>query len=82
MVPACLCDAAVCCDKAVSVALRQWPDVNGSLSADGSALLRHPSHNLGVAMATPSGLVVRLLLTANRRQAAARSAMQCEVIWK
>ncbi|CAL8463419.1 g2953 [Coccomyxa elongata] len=44
--------------KAVSVALRQWPDVNGSLSADGSALLQHPSHNLGVAMATPSGLVV------------------------
>ncbi|BDA48716.1 Lipoamide acyltransferase component of branched-chain alpha-keto acid dehydrogenase complex [Coccomyxa sp. Obi] len=44
--------------KAVSVALRQWPDVNGSLSTDGSALLRHPSHNLGVAMATPSGLVV------------------------
>ncbi|EIE27558.1 hypothetical protein COCSUDRAFT_55557 [Coccomyxa subellipsoidea C-169] len=44
--------------KAVSVAMRQWPDINGSLSADGTSLLQHHSHNLGVAMATPSGLVV------------------------
>ncbi len=67
VVPGCLCECVVCCDKAVSVALRQWPDVNGSLSADSSALLRHPCHNLGVAMATPSGLVVRLLLPAKLR---------------
>ena len=41
------------------MALREWPDVNSSLSADGHSLIRHHSHNLGVAMATPSGLVVR-----------------------
>ena len=45
--------------QAVSVALREWPDVNASLGEDGQSLLRHHAHNLGVAMATPSGLVVR-----------------------
>ena len=45
--------------QAVSVALREWPDVNASLGGDGRSLLRHHAHNLGVAMATPSGLVVR-----------------------
>ena len=54
------CRTSGCCPaaQAVSVALREWPDVNASLSADGHSLLRHHSHNLGVAMATPSGLVV------------------------
>ncbi len=45
--------------QAVSVALQEWPDVNASLAEDGTSLLRHRAHNLGVAMATPLGLVVR-----------------------
>jgi pyruvate/2-oxoglutarate dehydrogenase complex dihydrolipoamide acyltransferase (E2) component len=46
--------------QSVSLALREWPDVNSSLSLDGMQLLRHAEHNLGVAMATPKGLVVSL----------------------
>ena len=38
--------------------LREYPDVNASLAADGEALLQHGDHNLGVAMDTPAGLVV------------------------
>ena len=41
------------------MALAKFPVLNSSLRADGEALLQHAAHNIGVAMATPSGLVVR-----------------------
>jgi len=44
--------------KALSVMLASHPTLNASLSSDASELLLHGSHNVGVAMATPSGLVV------------------------
>jgi len=44
--------------KAASAALADFPALNCQLSADERELLRRRSHNLGVAIATPSGLVV------------------------
>ena len=44
--------------KAASLALSEFPALNSQLSADGSELLRFASHNIGVAVATPTGLVV------------------------
>eukprot|EP00884_Botryococcus_braunii_P011108 jgi/Botrbrau1/1999/Bobra.0052s0040.1 len=44
--------------KAISVALRQFPEVNSSLAEDASSLRVHASHNVGIAMDTPAGLVV------------------------
>ena len=41
------------------MALLDWPLLNSSLSEDGTAVIQHAAHNLGVAMATPLGLVVR-----------------------
>ena len=45
------------------MALANFPVLNSSLSADGEALLQHAAHNIGIAMATPSGLVVRPALS-------------------
>ena len=44
--------------QALSVALEEFPIVNSSLNSKADALLQHSAHNIGVAMATPSGLVV------------------------
>lgn len=44
--------------KAISIALQGFPDINGRLSDDESEILQYKNHNLGVAMATPGGLVV------------------------
>lgn len=44
--------------KAISVALQGFPEINSMLSDDESEILQHKHHNLGVAMATPGGLVV------------------------
>lgn len=44
--------------KAASLALTDFPALNSQLSADANNLLRFPSHNIGVAVATPAGLVV------------------------
>ncbi|KAK9812622.1 hypothetical protein WJX72_000756 [[Myrmecia] bisecta] len=44
--------------KAMSMALQDFPGINSSLSPDQTHLLHHASHNIGVAMATPTGLVV------------------------
>ncbi len=41
------------------MALADFPLLNSSLRADGEALVQHAAHNIGVAMATPSGLVAR-----------------------
>ncbi|GMH33657.1 hypothetical protein BSKO_01491 [Bryopsis sp. KO-2023] len=44
--------------KAISVALHEYPDMNSSLDENQRDIVQHLHHNLGVAMATPSGLVV------------------------
>lgn len=44
--------------KAAALALREFPNVNASLTPDQAAVLQHRRANLGVAMATPHGLAV------------------------
>ena len=44
--------------KALSLALLDFPRVNASFGADGSSVVIKRHHNIGVAMATPNGLVV------------------------
>ncbi len=44
--------------QALSESLKQFPEVNSSLASDGASLVQHGSHNIGIAMATPNGLVV------------------------
>lgn len=44
--------------KAATLALQEYPGVNASLSPDQSAIIQHGTVNLGIAMATPHGLVV------------------------
>ena len=45
--------------QALCRVLAQFPDVNASLQTDRRAIIRHRDHNIGVAMATHTGLVVR-----------------------
>ena len=40
------------------MALTKYPVLNSSLSPDGSEIIYHNAHNIGVAMDTPRGLVV------------------------
>jgi len=44
--------------KAASIALRDFAILNSSLSADESEIIYKASHNIGLAMDTPNGLVV------------------------
>jgi 2-oxoisovalerate dehydrogenase E2 component (dihydrolipoyl transacylase) len=44
--------------KAASLALSEFPILNSSLSPDLSQIVYHGSHNIGVAMDTPAGLLV------------------------
>lgn len=44
--------------KAVTVVLREMPEFNSSLSADGQSLILKKYFNIGVAVDTPQGLVV------------------------
>jgi len=44
--------------KAASVALEEAPLLNSSISADESEIIFHASHNIGIAMDTPRGLLV------------------------
>ena len=47
--------------KAVVVALKQHPEFNASLSADGESLVLKQYFHIGVAVDTPSGLVVPVI---------------------
>ncbi|EFC48345.1 dihydrolipoamide branched chain transacylase E2 [Naegleria gruberi] len=44
--------------KAVSLALKEYPVLNSSLSEDESEIIYKGEHNIGVAMDTPNGLLV------------------------
>lgn len=44
--------------KATSLALADFPLLNSSISADGTEIIFKASHNIGIAMDTPSGLLV------------------------
>lgn len=44
--------------KTLSLAISRHPIINSSLAPGEQELLLHPSHNIGIAMATPQGLVV------------------------
>jgi len=44
--------------KATSLALKQYPILNSSVNADVTGLIYKSSHNLGLAMDTPNGLIV------------------------
>lgn len=44
--------------KACSLGLKKYPVLNASLSADHSEVIYHGSHNIGIAVDTPTGLVV------------------------
>ncbi|MBV1913343.1 MAG: dihydrolipoyllysine-residue acetyltransferase [Cycloclasticus sp.] len=44
--------------KALVAALKEFPQFNASLSADGNSLIYKKYYNIGIAVATPNGLVV------------------------
>ena len=44
--------------KATSLALKQYPILNSSVNTDVTSLIYKSSHNLGLAMDTPQGLIV------------------------
>lgn len=48
--------------QAISVALQSFPEVNSRLADDGNSLRLLGSHNVGIAMDTPRGLVVRVMV--------------------
>jgi pyruvate dehydrogenase E2 component (dihydrolipoamide acetyltransferase) len=47
--------------KALTTALRQFPNFNASLSADGESLVLKKYFNIGIAVDTPNGLVVPVI---------------------
>jgi pyruvate dehydrogenase E2 component (dihydrolipoamide acetyltransferase) len=53
--------------KAVVVALKQYPNFNASLSADGESLVLKEYFNIGVAVDTPLGLVVPVIRDVDKK---------------
>ncbi len=53
--------------KAAVVALKQFPEFNASLSADGESLVLKGYFHIGVAVDTPNGLVVPVIRDADRK---------------
>jgi pyruvate dehydrogenase E2 component (dihydrolipoamide acetyltransferase) len=53
--------------KAVVVALKQYPNFNASLSADGENLILKQYFHVGVAVDTPLGLVVPVIRDAEKK---------------
>jgi len=53
--------------KAVAAALRQFPEFNASLSADGETLVLKKYFHVGVAVDTPNGLVVPVIRDVERK---------------
>lgn len=44
--------------KATSLALRQFPELNATVDAEATEIIQRGSHNIGIAMDTPRGLIV------------------------
>lgn len=53
--------------KASVVALKQFPEFNASLSADGESLVLKSYHHIGVAVDTPNGLVVPVIRDVDKK---------------
>jgi pyruvate dehydrogenase E2 component (dihydrolipoamide acetyltransferase) len=53
--------------KAAVVALKQYPEFNASLSADGESLVLKQYYHIGIAVDTPNGLVVPVIRDADKR---------------
>ena len=63
--------------QALCRVLAQFPDVNASLQSDRRAIIRHKHHNIGVAMATHTGLVVRPSIAASSVTEAQQWGCRC-----
>ena len=69
--------------RAVALALRQHPGVNASYSAaDGGATLLHRRVNVGIAVASPAGLVVPVVPDADRASVSTISAVARRLVEK
>jgi pyruvate dehydrogenase E2 component (dihydrolipoamide acetyltransferase) len=53
--------------KAVARALEKYPNMNSSLSEDGASLILKKFINIGIAVATPNGLVVPVIKDVNKK---------------
>ncbi|MBU2871149.1 pyruvate dehydrogenase complex dihydrolipoyllysine-residue acetyltransferase [Colwellia sp. E2M01] len=53
--------------KAVARALEKFPNMNSSLSDDGASLILKKFINIGIAVATPGGLVVPVIKDVNKK---------------
>jgi len=53
--------------KAVVAALKQYPQFNSSMSADGESLIYKQYYNIGVAVDTPNGLVVPVIRDSDKK---------------
>ncbi len=53
--------------KAVARALEKYPNMNSSLSEDGASLILKKYINIGIAVATPGGLVVPVIKDVNKK---------------
>jgi 2-oxoisovalerate dehydrogenase E2 component (dihydrolipoyl transacylase) len=47
--------------KAASLALMDYPMLNATVNEDASEMIQHVNHNIGVAMDTPTGLIVPVI---------------------
>lgn len=56
--------------KAVAAALKDVPVVNASLNADANEIVLHDRYHLGMAVATPGGLIVPVVRDADRKSVA------------
>jgi 2-oxoisovalerate dehydrogenase E2 component (dihydrolipoyl transacylase) len=53
--------------KAVTAALKEVPLVNASLDEDGGEIVLHDRYHIGIAVATPAGLIVPVVRDADRK---------------
>src|SRR5437899_8374764 len=56
--------------KAVANALKEVPLVNASLDDDAGEIVMHDRYHVGIAVATPAGLVVPVVRDADRKDVA------------
>jgi pyruvate dehydrogenase E2 component (dihydrolipoamide acetyltransferase) len=47
--------------RALSLTIKQFPQLNASMDIQGGKVLLHKQHNIGIAMASPQGLIVPVL---------------------